>query len=151
MPTLRRCGMCRRGPRANDPMGELIVQPGNLHGDEPGRYQACAVCIAKHDPSRPDLYSQPCPPIQGFGPEYAVINSHYCGICKRFAREGEMSERTIRLGAEEVEGTTIEVGHYMCCRECFDLWAPLVLARLIRQGVFPAGMTVRTMPRNAVA
>lgn len=143
----RRCGICKRPPRANDPMGEMLVLPTDPHGDEPGVYHhVCSECLSLYDPAIPDIYSQPCVAVNEVGTFGSIINNHYCGICKRYAREGEMSEKHVRLAEADVDGTDIEPGGYMCCRECEQFWAPVILARHQRTGKAPAHMTTQAMP-----
>jgi hypothetical protein len=48
---VRLCGICKRSPREDDPMGVIRLHPEDLAaGGQEGAYQACEECLAKWTP-----------------------------------------------------------------------------------------------------
>lgn len=148
---MRLCGICKRGPRANDPAGPLFV-PDNPFGIESGSYPlVCATCRFKFEPDKPDVYSVgPWPALNIPGtcdPQTYILNNSYCGICQCYAREDDVGRiGTIRIDAEDRwDGEDIEPGQYRACPECFAKWKPRIHRRWVRDGIRPPGTPLEAL------
>lgn len=133
---MRVCGLCHQTPYPHDPFGELWV-----HDPDSGitrHYQTCSECIRQYDPDRLGVLDVTAagPPRAG-GPVAHLCDNLYCGICRRYAREGSRMH-VIRLAPEDVhDAPDVKPGAYMCCPDCVGRYAFRIWGRLVETGVLP--------------
>lgn len=161
---MRVCGVCKKAYRQNDPGGTCTVPPDNGQHVSPGHYAACSECCRLYDPAGP--FARYCQEIQvgwNAAPEskphqpdehgvYAKIPPGTCGMCRMSAREDDCMEavRVYREDMSAEEAERLIPAHeqqacYAACGECRARWAPLILARLKRQGILPEALRVEQM------
>lgn len=127
----RKCGRCRQPLRWDESLGVCVVE-----GE--GHYKACPRCVAE------SLGTQPPPPrvypVEDDAPAHPYRDDYLpiCGLCRTALFEGERTSR-LRLQAEDVEGTDTEAGGYCACPRCIQTWKPVVIARLLREGLVREG------------
>lgn len=137
---MRTCGLCKRIPRRDDPLDfyEAKQEP-SLNGgfflvsaltNTPSVMAlACRDCHGKPAPR----YEWGCKmPKQGDG-----MNLEVCGLCRLALYEDDGGGRSIRVTQADLDAAGVILregyrpGAYPVCRECYDLFRPIIHVRLV--------------------
>lgn len=155
---MRRCGVCHRSPRYDDPLGIVQVEAGPWTSFVVSTFgnpitagtitaQACVDCAARllgQPAAPPRRYPVGCrlPRKTRYNGDDADID--VCGICRTALREDEEPE-AMRVSGDDLYRTGIvaKPGMYMACPRCVEIFRPVIHERLLADGTLPADAPIQ--------
>lgn len=157
---MRQCGICGLAPRPNDSMSHRQVLPDdNLVACGvcgPASHLVCGECLEAYFGGPRYAFGDPQPArfIYGTcGDQNAYyINTLWCGICHRYAREGS-KVTTLGLFFDEFQPIPEDIeeikkyslnptgqGVFCCCGDCRERFRPAIYERWKAQGTIKPEM-----------
>jgi uncharacterized protein YlaI len=116
---MMKCAGCGRDVMPNESMDRVQE---HVENGPTKTYMGCPDCVSRVNGT------PKAPAAQSYGTFQP--GEYLCGICKGHFHENSVPQLQARLHPDDVAGTDVKPGHYVCCGNCQEKFKAKIAARL---------------------